>query len=44
MWRYQPLVEDPMYDDDGILVDEDADFEDIEVPEESYDPHNTVNS
>lgn len=24
------LFEDPMYDEDGVLVDEDADWEDIE--------------
>jgi hypothetical protein len=40
--------EDPMYDEDGVLVDEDADWEDVEELIEggdiSYDPHDTVNS
>ncbi len=40
--------EDPMYDEDGQCVDEDADWEDvedlIEVGDISYDPHDTVNS
>ena len=43
--RFAILCEDPMYDEDGVLVDED--FEDptnfiAEI--ESYDPHDTVNS
>lgn len=42
------LNEDPMYDEDGVLVDEDADWEDIEdlieAGDVSYDPHDTVNS
>lgn len=48
------IVEDPMYDEDGVLVDEDADWEDMAVDEfeameyarelESFDPFETVNS
>lgn len=45
---YWKLNEDPMYDEDGVLVDEDADWEDVEELVESgdisYDPHDTVNS
>ncbi len=45
------LIEDPFYDEDGVLIDEDADWEEIEELFEadaanavSYDPHDTVNS
>ncbi len=50
------LTEDPMYDEDGVLVDEDADWEDVVDPGdlvynedlgewvETYDPFDTVNS
>lgn len=42
------LTEDPFYDDDGQLIDEDADWEDVkdEVKEVnvSYSPYDTVNS
>ena len=42
------LIEDPFYDDDGVLIDEDAEWEDIEqlIDEGglSYDPYDTVNS
>jgi hypothetical protein len=42
------LTEDPMYDEDGVMVDEDFDWEDVEELVESgdisYDPHDTVNS
>ncbi len=50
------LTEDPMYDEDGVLVDEDADWEDAVDPGdlvynedlgewvETYDPSDTVNS
>ncbi len=50
------LTEDPMYDEDGVLVDEDADWEDVADPGdlvynedlgewvETYDPFDTVNS
>lgn len=45
---YGMIVEDPFYDEDGVLIDEDADWEDIEDLIEqgdvSYDPHDTVNS
>lgn len=49
--RFGMLVEDPFYDEDGVLIDEDADWEEIEELFEadaanavSYDPHDTVNS
>lgn len=46
------LTEDPMYDEDGVLVDEDFDWEDSEeinpkelgIEVEGYDPFDTVNS
>ncbi len=42
------LVEDPFYDEDGVLIDEDAEWEDIEELIEngdiSYDPYDTSNS
>ena len=39
------LFEDPMYDEDGNLVDEDFDWEDVaEMPQEEFDPYNTFNS
>lgn len=47
------VTEDPMYDDDGVLVDEDdqwEDMEDLEDPAdfisalEIYHPNNTINS
>jgi hypothetical protein len=41
---YRPLYEDPTYDDDGNCVDEDAEWADLEVPEEAYDPFETINS
>jgi hypothetical protein len=41
---YRPLYEDPTYDDDGNCVDEDFEWEDLEVPEEAYSPFDTVNS
>jgi hypothetical protein len=42
---YFKLYEDPMYDDDGQLVDEDdSDEGDWEDDEEAYSPHGTVNS
>ena len=48
MSRFGMITEDPFYDEDGVLVDEDADWEDIEDLIEqgdvSYDPHDTVNS
>jgi hypothetical protein len=46
--------EDPFYDDDGVLIDEDANWEDIkeevkqDIPEACYvmdcDPFSTINS
>ena len=41
---YFKLYEDPMYDEDGQLVDEDSDEGDWEDDEEAYSPHGTVNS
>lgn len=39
------VFEDPMYDEDGNLVDEDFDWEDVaEVPQNDLDPFNTINS
>jgi len=48
MSRFGMIVEDPFYDEDGQLIDEDANWDDIEELIEtgdiSYDPHDTVNS
>ena len=48
MSRFGMIVEDPFYDEDGQLVDEDAEWEDIdEIIEQgdiSYDPRDTINS
>lgn len=48
MSKFWMTTEDPFYDEDGVLIDEDADWEDIEGMIESgdvsYDPHDTVNS
>ena len=41
---YRPLYEDPTYDDDGNCVDEDAEWEDLDVPEAAYSPYDTINS
>jgi hypothetical protein len=42
------IFEDPTYDDEGVLIDEDADWKDlvetIDGKEASYDPYDTVNS
>ena len=48
------ITEDPFYDEDGVLIDEDADWEDIQeevkkqTPEACYiqdcDPYSTINS
>ena len=40
------LFEDPMYDEDGVIVDEDADWEDIDTGPigEFFSPYATVNS
>lgn len=51
---YWKLNEDPFYDEDGVLIDEEADLQDIkedvksEPPEACYvmdcDPYCTINS
>jgi hypothetical protein len=52
---YKPLVEDPFYDEDGVLADEDYDWQDIDTidpaewdaafpQQENYDPYATINS
>lgn len=44
------VTEDPFYDEDGVLIDEDADFEEFEDPTdfvaavEHYSPFDTINS
>ena len=42
------VIEDPFYDEDGVLIDEDAEWEDIEELLDgevvSYDPYDTLNS
>ena len=42
--RFAILCEDPFYDEDGVLIDEDADWEDIEIPVEDLSPYITINS
>jgi hypothetical protein len=44
MSKFWITVEDPNYDEDGSLVEEDAEWEEVEVPDEAYDPYDTVNS
>jgi hypothetical protein len=53
MTKFWQVNEDPMYDDDGVLVDEDADWQDVDNEQgervfkaivEELSPHNTVNS
>jgi hypothetical protein len=48
MSRFGMITEDPFYDEDGVLIDEDAEWEDIEEliegEEISYDPYDTLNS
>jgi hypothetical protein len=42
---FHKINEDPWYDEDGQLIDEDADEGDWqEVEPESYDPYDTVGS
>jgi hypothetical protein len=45
---FHRINEDPFYDDDGNLVDEDADWEDVKEEtqevEVSYSPYDTLNS
>ncbi len=47
MTKFWMVTEDPMYDEDGQLVDED--FDELEVPDldevaEDFSPFDTVNS
>ena len=48
MSRFGMIVEDPFYDDDGQLIDEDADWEEVQEElqevEVSYSPYYTLNS
>lgn len=54
MSRFGMVVEDPYYDEDGVLIDEDADWADIAVDEfeareyaqelQNFNPFDTVNS
>lgn len=48
MSRFGMIVEDPFYDDDGQLIDEDADWEDVQEETQevavSYSPYDTLNS
>ena len=53
MSRFKMTTEDPFYDEDGVLVDEDADWEDTKesidplelgIEIEGFDPYDTVNS
>ena len=47
---FKLLCEDPFYDEDGVLIDEDADWEDIEEDsdiqdlKEEFGPYITINS
>lgn len=45
MSKFWQLNEDPFYDEDGVLIDEDADWEDAEEFEpDELSPYSTVNS
>jgi len=49
MSKFWMTTEDPMYDEDGVLVDEDAEWEDLEDYEipphtDTFDPFETINS
>ena len=50
MTIFSKLIEDPMYDEDGVMIDEDAEWTDTEDPAdythevERFDPYDTVNS
>ena len=47
MSKFWQVNEDPFYDEDGQLIDEDADWEeikDLQIEDDSYDPYETVNS
>ena len=47
---FAKMVEDPFYDDDGVLIDEDFDITELEDPVdfmsaiESFNPFETINS
>jgi len=51
---YGMIVEDPFYDEDGVLIDEDTDWADMAVDQfeaqlyaqelENFDPFETINS
>jgi hypothetical protein len=42
MSKFWQLNEDPDYDEDGVLIEEE--WDDLDIPEDSYDPFDTVNS
>lgn len=52
MSRFGMITEDPFYDEDGVLIDEDADWADIDdaeleelgIEKDNFSPHNTINS
>lgn len=52
MSRFKMTTEDPFYDDDGVLIDEDANWTDIDAAEldelgidsDNFDPFDTINS
>lgn len=52
MSRFGMITEDPFYDEDGVLIDEDADWADIDdseldelgIDKDNFSPHNTINS
>lgn len=53
MRNFGMIYEDPMYDEDGVLVDEDADWQDMDNEQgervfkaivEELSPHATINS
>lgn len=55
MTIFSKMIEDPMYDEDGVMIDEDAEWEDLEDVSEwldkelkeydaTYSPYDTINS
>lgn len=40
-WR---INEDPFYDEDGVLIDEDHDLEELETLDEDLDTFESINS
>jgi hypothetical protein len=49
MTKFWQVNEDPFYDEDGILIDEDAEWAEIEaevadLPQEDASPFATINS